>query len=119
MTMDLNSIMEIDHVITVGADGTVSDGPAGLYAPEVWHVDGARSPEDIDIMGTGWEPLTGYTGQHAYSGAVMHASEYVGGRLERDILATPGTYVAVVVAVLPESDDDDPEPAGWAVLRHV
>lgn len=47
----------------------------------------------------------------------MHASEYIGGKLARDILATPGLYVAVVSYATLE--DDDPEPddsiAGWAI----
>lgn len=42
-----------------------------------------------------------------------------GGRIVRDVLAEPGVYVLVVVEVLPEDDDDEPEPAGWAVLRQV
>ena len=61
-----------------------------------------------------WELLDGYSGQDRYSGPIMHASEYVGGRMERDILATPGVYVALVDYCL---DDSDPE--GWAVARMI
>lgn len=92
----LQKIAEFDHPFRVTADGTLEDsGLNYVWAPEVYH-----DPEnDIEIHGDGWEALTGYTGQHGYDGAVMHASEYLGGRLADDILATPGIYVAVVVEV--------------------
>lgn len=127
--MSLDSVMEFDCPVTVNADGTVTDGPAGVYAPEVLHsrehgmlIDG-KPFKDAEQ----WEAFSvGYTGQDRYHGPVMHESEYIGGGLERDILATPGVYVVCVVEVLSgESDDpeenedpdDDPEPAGWTVLR--
>jgi hypothetical protein len=111
----LREIAEFDHPFIVSEDGTLSDAPDTHtnWAPEVYHSD----TNDVDIMGEGWEALTGYTGQYAYNGAVMHQSEYIGGGLADDILNTPGTYVVVVVNVL--TLDEDEEPAGWAVLRHV
>lgn len=39
-----------------------------------------------------WSLLTGFTGQHGYSGPGLHASEYIGGGLARHILDTPGLY---------------------------
>lgn len=120
----LQRIADFDHPFRVGEDGTLSDDRgdlAGIYAPDVWH-----DPRgDIEIHSDQWDALTGYTGQHAYSGAVMHASEYLGGSLAHDILTTPGVYVVVVVNVWPEDAEDEdfdpevelPEPAGWAVLR--
>ncbi len=160
---DLQRIAEFDHPFTVTAAGALADAPAGIYAPNVWHDE----TTDIDMEGAEdkWEALTDYTGQHGYSGAVMHASEYLGGGIARDILDTPGVYVVVVVNVLPEDEcrhcgrfvenvggswidpaapetpedgddhvwreqcdsspyfdsrherDEDPEPAGWSVLR--
>lgn len=106
--------VEFDHVFTVTHDGTVTDAP-NVYAPSVWHDDTA----DIVIDGDGWEALTGYTGQYGYRGAVMHASEKFAGGIARDVLDEPGTYVLVVVEVLPDEDDEQPEPAGWAVLRRT
>lgn len=103
----LQRIAEFDHVFTVTPAGTVVDGPGGIYAPE-YYVD-----TTADELAPDWEALTGYTGQHGYSGPHMHASEFIGGRLARDILETP------VVAVLPDDEDEDPEPAGWAVLRQT
>lgn len=125
------------------------------YAPEVYHSE----TNDIEIQGDGWQALTGYTGQYGYDGAVMHPSEYIGGTLADDILATAGTYVVVAVECYPEvtyphkwspsgarcvrcgligagpgdgsceshpgydaelvADDEDPEPAGWAILRLI
>jgi hypothetical protein len=35
----------------------------------------------------------------------MHDSEYIGGKLERDILETPGVYVAVVASWSPDDGD--------------
>jgi len=97
----LNDMMEFDHVIRVHADGTVTDEP-GVYAPDLHDDD-----EPI-----GWTLLDGYSGQYGYSGPIMHASEYIGGGLARDILATPGVYVALVNYL-----SDDEEPEGWAVAR--
>jgi hypothetical protein len=153
---DLQRIAGFDHPFTVTAAGQLADAPAGIYAPEYYSDTDAE-----ELAGAGWEALTGYTGQYGYNGPHMHASEYLGGGLARDILATPGVYVVVVVNVLPDnvcvhcerelvqdSDgrwidpeatgddsvwretcdrhdtftaeherDEDPEPAGWAVLR--
>lgn len=111
----LQDTAEIGHVFTVTDDGRVIDGPRGVYAPEVYHSD----TDDIEVYGDGWEPLTGYTGQYGYRGAVMHPSEYLGGRLAEDILSTPGTYVVTVVDTPPDDDDSGPELVGWAVLRRA
>ena len=111
---DLERIAEFGHVFTVTETGTVVHGPAGVYAPEYY--DGTTSAE---LQRAGWEAMSGYTGQYGYNGPHMHASEYLGGRLARDILETPGVYVVVVVDVLPDDSDPDPEPAGWAVLRQL
>jgi hypothetical protein len=121
--MDLNDIMEIDHVVTV-KDGEVVGSAPGVWAPEVYHED--VHPDGVRGYANpaGWEFLNGYSGQEGYSGPVMHSSEFIGGGLERDILDEDGVYVAVVVECL--TDDDYPdgapeghefEPAGWAVLR--
>lgn len=112
--------VDLDHPFQVHADGSITDLPrdSGIYAPEVWHVADAKSPDDIEGFDKGeWEPLVGYTRQQGYRGAVLHASEFIGGGLEEDILATPGIYVAVVVDVLEEMGDEDHEPAGWAIFR--
>ena len=139
----LQDIAEFDHPFTVTGAGAVEDAPSGVYAPEVYHSE----TTDIEIMGDGWEALTGYTGQYSYNGAVMHASEFIGGKLADDILSTPGTYVVTVVSVHCvcephetrrggfghgvycvteqnaycnfECTCDSDEPAGWAVLRQV
>lgn len=106
--------VEFDTVFDVQPGGTVVEN-RGLYAPTVWHDEHT----DVYIDGSGWEPLTGYTGQWSYAGACMHPSETFSGGLLRDVLDTPGTYALVVVQVLSTEDDEDPEPAGWAVLRRT
>ncbi|WP_207126806.1 hypothetical protein [Actinocatenispora comari] len=67
-----------------------------------------------ELRSQGWEALTGWSGQHGYNGPIMHPSELVCGALAEYILSTPGTYVAVAV----ETEDQD-DPAGWLVLRHI
>lgn len=107
--------VEFGEVFTVGRSGMLyRHTPSDVYAPECFHSE----VDDVEIPGGGWEPLTGYTGQYSYNGAVMHASEYLGGRLADDILGTPGVYCLVAVEVLSE-DGLEEEPAGWAVLRRV
>lgn len=117
--MNLTDQMEFDHPVAVQADGTVTDAPEGIYAPEVEDGELVSYVED-------WTLLSGYTGQQSYNGPVMHNSEYIGGRLERDILAEPGIYVAVVNAITWDCDDPEctctdgpPEVEGWCIARRV
>lgn len=115
--------VEFDCPFQVGHSGNIYPSVDGVYAPEVWHdevSDVLIGEEGWEVSEEGWEAFsTGYTGQHGYSGPVMHASEYIGGRLADDILTTPGVYVVCAVEVLPEDDDPEPFPAGWIVLRKV
>lgn len=108
----LDDIMSLDHVVEVHDDGTVTDGPAGIYAPTVTD----ERPDDCR-----WTLLNGYSGQYRYSGPIMHNSEFIGGRMADDILSTPGIYVAVAAQWSPDDDDDDydtPDTVeGWAVAR--
>src|SRR5688572_20005269 len=101
----LNDIMEIDHVIRVHEDGTVT-WEREVYAPELF--DGElhqhwESPQ--------WSLMDGYSGQQGYSGPLMHQSEVIGGGMERDILAQPGLYVALTNYPADGSD----ELTEWAV----
>lgn len=110
-TSSLDSQMGFDHVVEVHADGSVTDAQ-GVYAPSVYDWETNTGLPEMD--GSGWSFFSdGYTGQYGYSGPVMHASEFIGGRLEKDILAEPGLYVVVSV----EDMNDGDEPFGWAVLR--
>lgn len=133
---NLNERLSLDRMpIEIHADGSITDRPDvhsplvywedvhpdGMWRKSTWHSGHERIPPTAP---DGWEFIDGYSGQEGYSGPVMHHSEYVGGAMERDILAEPGVYTAVVVDCL--TDDDYPdgvpedveiEPAGWAVLR--
>lgn len=114
---DVNAVVEFECPFLVGKteDGgpTLDDRPSSRpYPPEV-----SNDPNgDVFLDDDDWEPLTGYTGQYGYHGAVMHPSEYFGGRIAADVLAEPGLYVIVEVR-----DDDmtypDGDPIGWSVLR--
>jgi hypothetical protein len=118
----LNDRMDIDHVVRVHEDGSVTD-ESGAYAPEL--IIGTDDTGQIlaehetelreSAKRQGWELLTGFTGQHGYNGPLMHPSEFVGGGLERYILANPGLYCVVVI----ETYDDSDEPAGWAVAHRA
>lgn len=113
MPQTLNDLMEFDHVIEVHEDGTISE-PQGIYAPEML---------DDELDRQGWTLLTGWTGQYGYAGPTMHASEYIGGALERHIRETPGVYVAIVAYASAdesiEESDGNPVDAGWAIARQV
>lgn len=109
---NLSDVMEFDHVIRVTENGEVEDGPDGEYAPELSIEDADDTQLFQQAAETGWELMRGYTGQYSYNGPVMHASEYIGGRMAEDILSTPGLYVAVVVEI---DDPDEEDAAGWAV----
>lgn len=102
--LDLNKIMEFDHVIQVHEDGSISE-PTGIYAPSLY--DG----ELDDLNWSFWS--TGYTNQYGYAGPILHNSEFIDGRLERAILSTPGMYAAVVNNL---TGTDEVE--GWAVVRY-
>lgn len=109
----LNAVMDFDHVIRVDHQGHVHDDVKGVYAPEVTHE--YPHGDDIDISGDdAWSLMNGYSGQDRYSGPIMHASEFIGGGMERDILANPGFYVAVVVY---DQEDGDDNISGWAVAQ--
>ena len=105
----LNNLAEIDHVFTIHEDGTITDGPPGIYAPYL--TDG-----ELDPGADRWEMLNGYSGQDRYSGPIMHDSEFLGGGMARDVLSQPGTYVCVAAQYLctdeehangePVTDDD-------------
>lgn len=98
-TRTLNDQMEFDHVIEVLEGGVVIDR-MDIWAPELYE----------DEVSEGWTLMDGYSGQYRYSGPMMHQSEFIGGRMEEDILNTPGIYVALVNYPL-----DDSEPTEWAV----
>lgn len=103
--MDLNRIMEFDHVIQVNEDGTVIEHVEGVWAPELTAIsdsDGNHTSEtDPDLKrqarDQGWELESGWTGQYSYNGPCMHPSEFIGGALAAHILTTPGLWVAVLV----------------------
>lgn len=107
----LNDLMEFDHVIRVHEDGTISE-PENVWAPEVTWSEGTHH-----VSGDGWSLLSGYSGQYGYAGPVMHDPEYIGGRMEEDIIATPGYYVAVVVSDVDNATEDETPYAGWAVAH--
>lgn len=121
MTADyLNDWVEFGSPFRVHADSTVSHA-YGESAPEtLYHVETTDKTPGADVEGLydGWSLMHGYTGQHGYSGAVMHTSEYLGGSIADDVLATPGLYVLCPVEVVDdETGEQHDEPAGWVVAH--
>jgi len=120
----LDETMSFGRVIEVLPSGRVQDSDE--FGPEVVYVELDADEQIIDASCNGidmtgyydWELLEGFTGQHGYSGPIMHESEYIGGGLAAHILSHPGHYVVVSVdGWLPESNDDEVSSVsvGWAV----
>ena len=110
----LNAEMEFDSVIYSHGDGTISDAHTmhSTYVYTDEQEDGTWVEEALDEP---WVLLDGFSGQHGYSGPIMHASEYISGGLARHILETAGFYVATVVMPMPLDEDDDVDSDEWAV----
>lgn len=141
----LNGAVEFDspfRIVGQMQDGrSVIENPlASVYAPSVYlYTDKDHNgvgEEEIDNVAWNepqktWEVVNGYSGQHGYSGPTMHASEFLGGGMARDVLENVGAvYVIVAVECLPdwqidENDEDDvflgqviqDNPAGWMLLK--
>lgn len=125
----LNEVMDLDRVIRVDKTGRVMPVPlldwnGHLEMYLVGSLEEYRWDDDFYVP-EGWELLSGFTGQYGYNGPVMHASEFIGGGLERHILETPGYWVATVVESdcqykEPNCNEDSGcncDPAGWAVAH--
>lgn len=120
---NLNEIMSFDHVIRVDANGDVTHVDEYYYfevttykgEDEVWKTE--------YVLPEGWSVMNGYSGQSGYAGPDMHQSEYIGGGMARDILATPGLYVALEVRPdcgytedgCNEEDGCNCQPESWVV----
>jgi hypothetical protein len=127
---NLNELMSLDHVIRVLPGRQVAEN-TGDYAPEVYieldedgQIVGSAEPDMIKrIEDAGWEAMDGYSGQHGYSGPIMHVSEFVGGRMADDILDAPGLYVAVMPTGLYPAEEtrerDGDDAIGWLMLRKL
>lgn len=121
----LNDAMDIDHVVIVHEDGTVSTDTVNVWAPEVIAKvddDGNFTPtteRDLaaSLKEAGWTAASGWSGQQGTRGddIVMHESEFIGGSLAEHILATPGYWVVCVVTC--DRGEGDDNVAGRVVLH--
>lgn len=118
--MDLNKIMQMDHVIQVHADGSITE-PDGIHGPEVTvetdddgqyvatrNEQGRMTGWNVHVDGDGWTLLKGYAVDDGSE--LLHPSQFIGGALAEAILTTPGYYVATVV-----TDDSDEPGDSWCV----
>lgn len=95
---ELDEIMEFDRAIRVDEYGTVT-----IASDDVQHLTPTLHEGELDS--DTWTLIThGYSGQDRYSGPIMHNSEFIGGGLARDIIGTPGVYVALVCTWDPEDE---------------
>lgn len=127
----LNAYMEFGTVIRMNPDLSVDVRPRldpRKRKPEealvgTLDADGYLLPgfseEILAGLPEGWAPMRGYTGQYGVGpdSFLMHESEFVGGNMARDILTTPGLYVAIVVDGMLDDEDAETEPVGWMVAR--
>lgn len=103
--------VEFDHVFRITNGGMVTDAPSGIYAPS--STDGELDSDD-------WEYWSdGYSGQYGYRGPIMHPSEFIGGRIERDLVASPGIYAVVADESSGTDAEDIPDdfpvrPVPWS-----
>lgn len=119
----LDCLMQVDHVVRVMDDGTVTDTVVGVYAPEGY----IETDEDGQILDEhekdfiarlkreGWTVEYGWSGQNSgrYDGPVMDGAEFIGAGLAEHIITTPGFWVAVSVTTL----DNDDADLTWAVMH--
>ncbi|QIQ63668.1 hypothetical protein SEA_NIKE_88 [Microbacterium phage Nike] len=127
-TLDDGKSPDFDHVLMLIAvelpDGSLAgyvidrnDGHAWDWAPDVWN---ASSEDDVYVQGSGWEVLTGHTGQYGYNGAVQHTSEQWSQCHVDDLVRLadhPGHALLFTIVEVREEDGSlpDGDPIGWAV----
>jgi hypothetical protein len=103
----LNRLVEFYCPFEVTDDGQVVEA-TGVYPPESVNCDG----EPLDER---WTTLDGFSHQYGYAGPIMHSSEFLGGAMAREVLATPGVYC---LSVVDDSEGPDADSAGWVLLRY-
>ena len=93
-----------------------------LTTPECIH---RRDVDRLPAVLPDWTPLAGHSGQHGYSGPVMHLSETLSGGLEDAVMDTAGVYVTITVDDDEEYENHLGEPyietesVGWMILRYT
>lgn len=88
-----------------------------LHSPSVYihELDENDSMSEPYIDGTGWEFVTGHSGQHGYTGAVMHPSENISSGMMKALHEKHGDNATYVVTEVINEDDMD-DLVGWTVL---
>lgn len=111
----LSSLVEFDAPFEVTEDGQVIPHlphSEALYAPDVY---------DGELLGDKWKPVCGYSGQYGTKRGdfIMHNSEYLGGGMARDVLASPGVYCLVIARWEAEEGEEDEGPIdeGWVLVK--
>lgn len=88
--------------------------PNDYAVPEVELIDGELeiSPQQ------NWIPMQGYSGQHGYSGPIMHESEQFSPNLLQDMHKQFGPHSIYGLAVVESYNEefDEYDAAGWIIL---
>lgn len=133
----LDGLVELDTVFTLTpvGDGSATYRDALDYAPGTdlghapsVHVDGTVDEygdvhvDGLPMMdGGGWDFYSvGYSQQAGQlrKDPTMYESEFVGGKLARDMITDGGKFVITEVLILTDEDDrNEYEYSGWVVLR--
>lgn len=88
----------------------------GLYAHDPFAPDVAIDPRGDVAVTDGWHVITGKTGQHGYSGAIMHPSEFADDAMILRWAQDAGaTHFAIVEVRDEDGNYPDGDPIGWAV----
>lgn len=71
----------------------------------------------LEIGLDGWTPVTGHSGQHGYSGPLMHASEQFSPNVLDSMYRKYGPDAVYVLALVDDGDDPEAEVDTWIILR--
>src|SRR5699024_11906394 len=108
--MPLNAMVEWDSAFRVNPNGTGDTGVESAAANSLMTIAENTCADEFDDVP---EAVTGHSGQHGYSGPIMHPSEQLGGGMASDVLDSPGTYMLTEAQDL----DDRENLARWGLRR--
>ena len=108
---------ELGTVFTIYPNGTYQQ-PDELAPDALYYIEGEDTLEGAWGQ---WQPVAGLSGQHGYSGPIMHPSEYTSAGTVAHLMQDRTEPLGVVL--VPVMDDSYEIPTGddicgWAILTH-
>lgn len=118
---ELDTQLPIDELLGVDMGG-IEVTEDGIHRSDDSPLDQGSIGDADEYVATmtkgynGWKAVSGFSGQHGYSGPLMHTSEVLEGGPEDYIRSHPGKYAVVSVC---EEDEEfgDTDPVGWMLLK--